>query len=421
MNDPGPGPGPGGDAVSGGGGAADDNAAATIAAESPFERATIGLGTSLLAVVAALGLGAIILGGSGKNPLTAYGSILAGSFGNWFAIGETLARAAPLALVGVGAAVALRAGVITIGAQGQLIAGSIGALTTGFLFQDAPSAIAVPLAAIGGAVFGMVWVVVPAWLRAHLNVNEILSTLLFNEFAFLLLAYLLNGPLKEPRAITPKSEPFPDNATLGDLVAGTRLHAGVPAVVVMVLLFGLWTRSTMGYRYDLFGENPRLAQSLGIPGRRIIMNSLLISGALAGLAGWLQAAGLLQRLFVDIAEEIGFFGLVVAMLGGARPLGILAAALLVGALQSGGLHMQSVEGIPASLSDVIQALILLGFAVRYAPQIAAIFRRAARSLADGFSAVTARRRADPPTGAPSRAPGGTDVGAGASGAEHGES
>lgn len=363
------------------------NGAEALRADTPFERATIGLGTSLLAVVAALGLGAVILAGSGENPLTAYGAILVGSFGDWFAIGETLARAAPLAVVGVGAAIALRAGVITIGAQGQLIAGSLGALCAGFVLQDVPAGVAVPLAAIAGALFGMVWVLIPALLRARLNVNEILSTLLFNEFAFLLLGYLLNNPLKEPRAITPKSEPLPDSVVLGDLVASTRLHAGVLAVVVIVALFALWTRSTMGYRYDLFGENPRLANSLGIPGRRIILNSLLISGALAGLAGWLQAAGLLQRLFIDIAEEIGFFGLVVAMLGGARPLGILAAALLVGALQAGGLHMQATEGIPASLSDVIQALILLGFAVRYAPQIAAIGRRVVRSLTDSFGAV----------------------------------
>ena len=377
------------------------NGVEALRADTAFERATIGLGTSLLAVVIALGLGAIILAGSGENPLTAYGAILVGSFGDWFAIGETLARAAPLAVVGVGAAIALRAGVITIGAQGQLIAGSLGALCAGFVLQDVPAGVAVPLAAVAGALFGMVWVLIPALLRAHLNVNEILSTLLFNEFAFLLLAYLLNNPLKEPRAITPKSEPLPDSVVLGDLVASTRLHTGVLAVVVIVALFALWTRSTMGYRYDLFGENPRLAHSLGIPGRRIVLNSLLISGALAGLAGWLQAAGLLQRLFVDIAEEIGFFGLVVAMLGGARPLGILAAALLVGALQAGGLHMQATEGIPASLSDVIQALILLGFAVRYAPQIAAIGRRVVRSLTDSFGAVAGWGR----VGADRRAPG----------------
>ncbi|MCY3663342.1 MAG: ABC transporter permease [bacterium] len=410
-----------GDATGMGSGGATEpgDGAEALRVDTPFERATIGLGTSLLAVVAALGLGAVILAGSGQNPLTAYGAILAGSFGDWFAIGETLARAAPLAVVGVGAAIALRAGVITIGAQGQLIAGSLGALCAGFVLQDAPAGVAVPLAAIAGALFGMVWVVIPALLRAHLNVNEILSTLLFNEFAFLLLGYLLNGPLKEPAAITPKSDPLADSVILGDLVTSTRLHAGVLAVVVMVALFGLWTRSTMGYRYDLFGENPRLAHSLGIPGRRIILNSLLISGALAGLAGWLQAAGLLGRLYVDIAEEIGFFGLVVAMLGGARPLGILAAALLVGALQAGGLHMQATEGIPASLSDVIQALILLGFAVRYAPQIAAIFRRAVRSVGETLGPVVRHRGAR--TAGGTGGPRGGPAGAGGDPDGHGES
>ncbi len=357
-----------------------DAAASVSAPESPFERRTISLTTSLLAVLAALGLGAIILVASGINPLTAYGAIITGSFGSSFALGETLARAAPLAVVGAGAAVALRAGAITIGAQGQLVAGSIGALVTGFLFAGAPSFVAIPAAAIGGMVFGAVWVLIPALLRAYMNVNEILSTLLFNEFAFLLLAYLLNNPLKEPRAITPKSKTIPENAALGDLLGGTRLHAGVVAVAVVIALFFIWTRSVAGYRYDLYGENPQLAHSLGIPGRRVLLNSLLISGATAGLAGWMQVAGLLGRLYENIAEEIGFFGLVAAMLGGAQPLGIVAASLLVGALQAGGLHMQSTEGIPATLSDVIQALILLGFAVRYAPQITAIGQRVIRSV-----------------------------------------
>jgi simple sugar transport system permease protein len=130
-----------------------------------------------------------------------------------------------------------------------------------------------------------------------------------------------------------------------------------------------WVRSVKGFQYDLYGENPELAESLGIPGKRVIVNSLLISGATAGLVGWIQAAGLLHRVYVGIASDIGFFGLVVAFLGGATAGGVIVAALLFGALQSGGLAMQSAEGIPASLSDIIQALILLGFSIRYAPQI----------------------------------------------------
>ena len=348
--------------------------------DSGMGRATIGVGTSLLAVLAALVVGAILLIVSGRNPFSAYEALFDGSFGSKFAIGETLARAAPLAIIGCGAAVALRAGVITIGAQGQVIAGAIGAFLTAQLLENAPAPLAVPAVAVGGALFGAGWVLIPALLRAYFNVNEILSTLLFNEFAFLLISYLLNGPMAEKTAITPKSEAFPSNSSLGLVIDGTRFHAGVLMALVALIAFSLFTRSTSGYKYDLYGENPKLATGLGISGPAVIVKSLLISGAAAGLVGWIQAAGLLQRLYADFAESIGFFGLVVAMLGAARPAGILAGALLLGALQSGGLAMQSAEGVPASLSDVIQALILLGFSVRYAPQIAALLRHLTRSF-----------------------------------------
>ena len=343
--------------------------------EDGGRRLTASLSTSCIAVLIAIVLGGLIMLMSGENPLTAYTAMVEGAFGSKFALGETLSRAAPLALVGYGAAVALRAGLITIGAQGQVVAGAIGALLTAQFFESAPSAVAIPAAALGGALFGMAWVLIPALLRAHFNVNEILSTLLFTEFAALLIEYLLNNPLKPPTAITPQSDPYPDNGVLGLVIDGTRFHVGVFVAVAIGLLFVWWVRSDRGFSYDLYGENPSLAQSLGISGNRVIVNSLLISGATAGLVGWIQAAGLLQRVYVEIASDIGFFGLVVAFLGGATPGGVLVAALLFGALQSGGLAMQSSEGIPASLSDIIQALLLLGFSIRYAPQIIRLTRR----------------------------------------------
>lgn len=346
---------------------------------SRAERVTMGAATSLLAVVGALLVGAVILLVSGENPITAYAAIIDGAFGDMFALGETLARATPLAIIGCGAAVALRAGLVSLGAQGQVILGAIGALVAAQALEDAPSVVAIPLVALAGAVLGAAWALIPALLRAHLRVNEILSTLLFTEFAALLLEYLLNGPLKEASAITPKSEAFPENSQLGLLVGGTRLHVGVLLAPVAAGMFALWIRSVRGFRYDLYGENPRLATSLGVSERKVIVHSLLVSGAAAGVVGWIQAAGLLDRVYVDIAEQLGFFGLVVAFLGGARPAGVLGAALLFGALQSGGLSMQSSEGIPATLSDVIQALILLGFSVRYAPSIAGLLRRVSRS------------------------------------------
>ena len=350
-------------------------------------RLTTSLSTSVLAVLIALIIGGLILLMSGENPLTAYSAMIDGAFGSNFALGETLSRAAPLAIVGYGTAVALRAGLITIGAQGQVVAGAIGALLTAQSLENAPSAVAIPAAALGGALFGMAWVLIPALLRAHFNVNEILSTLLFTEFAALLIEYLLNNPLKPPTAITPQSEPYPDNGILGLVVDGTRFHFGVLAAFVIGVAFVWWMRSDRGFSYDLYGENPSLAQSLGISGNRVIINSLLISGATAGLVGWMQAAGLLQRVYVQIASDIGFFGLVVAFLGGATAGGVLVAALLFGALQSGGLAMQSSEGIPASLSDIIQALLLLGFSVRYAPQII----RLTRGVMANFTLIGKRR------------------------------
>lgn len=350
-------------------------------------RLTTSLSTSCLAVLIAIVLGGLIMLMSGENPLTAYTAMIDGAFGSKFALGETLSRAAPLAIVGYGTAVALRAGLITIGAQGQVVAGAIGALVTAQFFESAPSAVAIPAAALGGALFGMAWVLIPALLRAHFSVNEILSTLLFTEFAALLIEYLLNNPLKPPTAITPQSDPYPDNGVLGLVIDGTRFHIGVFVAVAIGLLFVWWVRSDRGFSYDLYGENPSLAQSLGISGNRVIVNSLLISGATAGLVGWIQAAGLLQRVYVEIASDIGFFGLVVAFLGGATPGGVLVAALLFGALQSGGLAMQSSEGIPASLSDIIQALLLLGFSIRYAPQII----RLTRGVMANFTLIGKRR------------------------------
>jgi general nucleoside transport system permease protein len=374
--------GPAGPSPDGGGASADtpveDRQVRTVAGRR--ERLTLGAGTSTFAILGALLVGAAILLVSGENPLTAYAAMLNGAVGDRFAIGETLGRAAPLAIIGCGAAVALRAGMVSLGAQGQVILGAIGALVAAQWLEDAPSFVAMPLVAVAGAVFGAAWALIPALLRAHLRVNEILSTLLFTEFAALLIEYLLNGPLKEPSAITPKSSAFPENSRIGLMVPGTRLHYGVLLAVVAAGAFALWIRSVRGYRYDLYGENPKLAASLGVSGRKVVVNSLLISGAAAGLVGWIQAAGLLNRVYVDIAAALGFFGLVVAFLGGARPLGVVAAALLFGALQTGGLAMQSRQGIPATLSDVIQALILLGFSVRYAPQIAELMQRLGRTV-----------------------------------------
>ncbi len=329
----------------------------------------------MVSVIGAFVIGAVLLVAAGDDPVTAYGAMLEGSVGSSFALGETLVRAAPLAIVGLGAALALRAGIFTIGAEGQIAVGAVGAVLAALWVDSWPGALAVPVAMAAGATFGGLWALPPALLRARLGVNEILSTLLFNYFAAFLVTYLLREPLRPEGSIIAQSEAYPDDGRLGLLVAGTRLHWGVLVAVAVAVAFGAWIRSVRGFRSDVFGENPRLARQLGISPVRVVVTSMVLSGAAAGLVGWLQVAGLHGRAYVNVAEGIGFLGLVVAVLGGMRPLGVVAAAVLLSALSAGGLHMEATQEIPSTLSDVLQALVLLGVAARFAPRLWRLGRR----------------------------------------------
>jgi ABC-type uncharacterized transport system permease subunit len=317
----------------------------------------------------ALAIGAILLLLAGHDPLVAYRAMLRGALGSRFAIGETLVRAAPLAVIGVGVSVALRAGIFTIGSEGQLMMGAVGATLVSLWLPGVPSFAVIPLAAAAAGIFGALWALIPALLRAHLRVNEILSTLLFNYFAAYTLGFLLRVPLKPPNSPISQSDVLPSNAVLPMLLSGTRLHVGVVVAVAAAGVFALWVRSVSGFRTDLFGQNPKLAQHVGVSTIWTIVGVMVIAGALSGLAGWSQVAGLHRRLYVEVASGVGLLGVIVAVLGGLRPIGVLGAALLLAGLQAGGVFMEQTAHVPATLSDVVQALILLSFAARLGPRL----------------------------------------------------
>lgn len=328
-----------------------------------------GLAVLLGFLGAGLAVGALAMVAAGRDPVAAYAALLEGALGSRFALGETLARAAPLVVIGAGVSLALRGGVFTIGAEGQLILGALGATLASFWLKGAPAGATILAAFLMSGAFGALWALGPALLRAYLRVNEILSTLLFNYFARFLLAYLLREPLRPPNSPISQSEVLPAQAVLPRLLEGTRLHVGVLLAVVVVGGFALWVRSVPGFRVDLFGQNPTLARQLGVSPDRLVVGVMLVAGALAGFAGWAQVAGLHRRLYLEVASGVGFPGIVVAVLGGLRPLGVLSASLLLAGLQAGGVYMEQTASVPATLSDVVQALILLGFAARLGPRL----------------------------------------------------
>jgi ABC-type uncharacterized transport system permease subunit len=315
-------------------------------------------------ILAALVLAAILLAVSGVNPFSAYRTMLSGSFGSGRALGETLLRFAPIAVIGAGLTPALRAGLFNVGAPGQLSIGAFVATVTSIYLDTLPRPLLLLVAAVAGAAGGFVWGLIPALLRAYRGVNEILSTLVFNFIGASVLFWLLNEPFRGGLSNSPQSEALPANALLPILLPRTRLHAGVLIAVGFLIALALFQRTTVGYRVRLYGANRVLARHAGINEPALIVSTMSAAAAAAGVAGWMQVAGVDQRLYATVAALIGFNGLFVAVLGNMVGAGILTAALFFGALAGGGQALQFGAGVPIDLIIAMQGLVLLmvGFA-----------------------------------------------------------
>lgn len=309
---------------------------------------------------------ATLIVASGANPLAALAALLYGAFGEPYLIAETIVTAIPLALVGLGVMPALRAGVFTIGSQGQLIAGA--ALSTAAIHAapSLPPSALLLLGALAGIAGGMIYALIPALLRAYLAVNEILSTLLLNYVAGFALIWLLKGPLAAAaQTATPRSDALPDAAVIPLLAEGTRLHSGLLAVIVLAAALSFWTQTRSGLRYRIFASHSALAARLGLSEPRAVVSSFLFAGGAAGLAGWIQVAGVTHTLYASVDGGLCFAGILAAMLGGLHPVGIVAAALLFAALTTGVQGMQMGTSVPAAIAVVAQGLVLLIVAIGF--------------------------------------------------------
>jgi simple sugar transport system permease protein len=312
----------------------------------------------VLAIVLALGLGAVILVAGGYSPKDSYRTMWDAAFASRDAIAETLVAATPLILTGLAVAVAARMLLWNIGAEGQLFFGAVFASYLAFHFADWPRPLLLAAMVVAGAVGGAVWAAVPGLLRALLNVNEIITTLMLNFVAILFVDYLVHGPWRDPESSGfPLSKPFTESAILPHF-GTTRLHAGFlvalgAAVLVAVLLRG----TRWGYEVRVIGESPHAARYAGIPLRRNIVLVLLLSGALAGIAGMGEVSGIVHRIQPDISPGYGYTGIIVATLAQFTAVGVVVAAILFGALQVGSFALQTTE-VPPSIVQILQGSIL---------------------------------------------------------------
>ncbi|MCL2878771.1 MAG: ABC transporter permease [Treponema sp.] len=320
----------------------------------------------LLAALTAFLLGAIILAAIGADIIKVYMVILTEPLKNISLISEVLIRAIPLIIIALGISTAYRSGFINIGAEGQMAMGIITASAVALALPDLPKPVLLPLVLLAGCAGGAVWGFIPGILRAKLNVSELLSTVMLNYIAAQLYTFCLRGPMLDPAEKTmggvgtPQTMRLTPNIWLDRLIPGTRLHSGIFIALGLALIIWLllW-KTPFGYKLRAAGAQEEAARYGGINVALSLVISICISGALAGLAGAVEVAGVHRRAIEGITGGYGFSGIVVALFGGLHPAGIIPAAFFFGLLIVGSDMTQRMAGVPANMVQVLQGIIIL--------------------------------------------------------------
>jgi len=328
-------------------------------------------------------------------PLAAYARLLAGSFGSGNAIANTLVSAAPLMFGGLAVGLGLKAGLFNIGVAGQFLVGAFAAAATGASLATAPTIVAMPLAMLAGAAGGAVYGFIPGYLKARTGAHEVVTTIMLNSAAALLLTWAVNDLVRAPGFSFPRTGDIGESAL--PILLGRNLHLGIVfAVASIFLIRWILDRTTLGFEIRTVGANPSAARYAGMRPVFITALTMTISGLLAGLAGAIQILGVTGFYAPGITASVGFDSIAVALLGRSDPIGILFAAILFGAFRAGAPLMQIETSVPIEVIDIIQALVILFLAADLI--VRRVFRvRAPKVEITEMATVTGSWGGTPPT------------------------
>ena len=312
----------------------------------------------VVAVIAALAIGAVLIRAQGVSPLYAYQSLFSYSLGTADGLQATFEKMVPLILCGLAVVVPLRVGLFNIGAQGQLMFGAIAAAAAAHALREAPGFLIAVIAMVAGILGGAMWASIAGALKATRGVHEVISTIMLNAIAAGIIDYLVNGPLKDPSSSYPASYPAPDPAKLTPIGF---IPIGLPiALVLAILVAWMLRRTTLGFQFETIGRNRHAASYAGIKLGGMIVLAMAIAGGLAGLAGSIEYLEIDPYRYQDgIAGSLGFDGITIALLARSSPLGTIPAALLVGALRAGSSTLMFNTGIQPEIVDMLLAITLL--------------------------------------------------------------
>ncbi len=332
---------------------------------SPNKAMLLKLASVLLAIVA----GGLFILALGFNPFSVYGTIINGAFRSGEAIRAMVKLCIPLLISSLAVSLAFKMQFWNIGVEGQIIMGAIFATYFALFHANWPKPLLLIVMFIAALIGGGLWGLIPAFFKAQFNTNETLFTLMLNYIALNMIVFLRDGPWADPESSGfPKIARFSENAQLPK-VFGVQI-GWIIALVLLVIVYIYMNYTKQGYEISVVGASNATAKYAGMNVRRIILRTMIISGAIAGIAGFTQISGSDMTLATSVAGGVGFTGIIVAWLANLNPVGILIATVLFSVLEKGCSVMQSTFGLSTYSSDVLQGIILffvLGgeFFIRY--------------------------------------------------------
>lgn len=313
----------------------------------------------VLAVLAAFVVVGIIIAALGHNPGEAFRAVLTNSFRNRFGMVQTMHKWVPLTLLSLAFAIPLAAGRFNIGGEGQLILGALGAVAVGITLSSLPMILLLPLVLLAGVLAGAFWAAISAWLMERFKVNEILSTVLLNFVSFEVLDYIASHTWPDVGAGGAVTIQVGENAQFPTL-GRPPMHTGVLLCVLLVIAAALWAaRSVGGFELKAVGLNERASRVHGIRTGRVAVSSLIAGGAIAGLAGAIEVAGVHHRALEGIASNYLLLGIIIGLIARGSLTAVPFVAFGIAVLEVGAGSMQRTSGAPVELVLILEGLILL--------------------------------------------------------------
>lgn len=332
-----------------------------------------------LSIIAALVIGGILMAVTGFNPVEGYAAMLKGVFGSSRVFGNTLTKMITLCLTGLAMTVGAKAGMFNVGGEGQLFLGGLAATMTGVYLQGISPLIVVPLAFISAAAVGGFYAWIPAVLKVKLKVNEVITTIMLNSVAIYVCTYLVNssGPLAtKDFGVLGGSDAVPEAFRFTQVIPKSNLSTAIIySAVIAFLCWYVMQKTSLGLEMKVTGENERFAFFAGLPKDRIMIWSMIISGAICGLVGMFEVYGYQTRFQNSISNEFYYDGMLVAMIMNYNPIGIILMSFFFAVIDIGANAMEFSTGVSGELSDIIFSIIIFLMAAEGGITKAIIARR----------------------------------------------